>query len=878
MSFFVVLLVLLGAGMAIGRGSADVLFLKRYGIEYLPVMYLMLSVSLAVCFTLYAAFVDRISAELFFYFLLSIEVLLLLAFWYTISYTAVESVYPVYYIFYELVSELILVHATFYIAQSLDTLQSKRLTSLILAGYQLGMIMGGLFFAMLMPSIGVEHAMLVWSGLILLSLGMLFTWHHKHGVSPFFIPPSKTKARRVYAAVQEVARGLRFVRQSTLLKNSCYALFFMVLMFYVLSYSVNRIYTESFETEAELAMFFGMLVAGTNFLAVVMQVFVSGRVIEKLGVRKSKLIYPLLSVVSYLLLLISPGFYMALIASVNNSSVMPAFRNPTRQMFFNVLPDYIQGRARATSVALVLPLALFVCGMMILYLQTSDNPTLIIYFGIGCALLYWFFCYRMGKVYSVTLIENLKKKLYLPAEVSTAAYLGSNDNLYPVLLKGLASDDSRVCVSYAELLCRAFPQESVTPIMQRIETAPVNVADRLIRLIGSEASESVLSDLLKRADMGDGHLKATIYDVVLEYSADHYPALIEAALAAAPGRIKVSGIKAALRRGEGESYQRGMAAWHEMLAGDWQQQIAVVDMQPLLAFVSLAQRDALKTIYTQLFVTLLATDGDERRSVIYKAISRWDSLRSESLSKLIERDMQSVDPQLRGAVTACLPVLADDQVRNRHIWTMLSDGHASVRQAALQVLEDLYQAPHDVYFEWLMADTTGTPRAKKMLLGALINHGVERERLKQIVDKKLKYTVELLGALNVFTEADSAAMKMTRTVLEERMTEMIDLVLLAIEPGVEQGSIAVIRAGLKSKEPSLVASAHEALQGIEDQQLAVILSDMVDRRYDRAASHGHGKVFLNNDEILHWCVEFGDRWLRQCAAGALIAMDKNVYA
>ncbi len=878
MSFFVLLLVCLGAGMAIGRGSADVMFLKRYGIEYLPVMYLVLSLVLAVCFTLYAAFVDRISSERFFYFLLSTEALMLMGFWLVIAYTDIQLVYPAYFIFYELVSELILVHATFYIAQSLDTLQSKRLTSLILAGYQLGMIIGGLFFAVMMPSIGVEHSMIIWSCLLMLSLAMLFFWHSKHGVSPFFIQPSKTNGRRVSAAIQEVTKGVQFVRSSPLLRNASFALFFMVLMFYVLTYSVNKIYSESFESEAALAMFFGLLVAGTNLLAVILQAFVSGRVIERIGVRKSKLIYPMLTVLSYVLLLVSPGFYMALIASVNNGSMMPAFRNPSRQMFFNVLPDYMKGRARATSVALVLPVALFVCGALILYLQTTPRPALIIYFGSFCALMYWFFCYRMGMVYSKTLIDNLKEKLYLPEEISKAAYKGNNDSLYPVLLKGLDSDDDKVCLSYAELMITAFPEESVLPILMRIESVQADVADRLISLVASEASELVLSDLMAIANKGDEHLKATIYDVVLNNAEKDYPELVETSLVEEHSRVRVPGIKAAIRKGHGELFQRGMEVWYELLDSDWPDQMTVIDMQPLMVHVTGSKRRELALIYSKMYVKLLEKEGENRRRVIYKAIARWQDLQSEPLYGLIKQDTHSVDPRLRCAAATCLHLLPEDQGRNEYIWAMLADGHASVRQSALQVMEALYDVPKEIYFEWLMSDSTGTPRAQKVLLEALINHGAEKASLKQIADKSSRYAGEILSALAVLEKEEGISITMTRTVLEERLTEMIDLVLMAIAPTMEKGLIAVIRAGLSSKDLTSVASAHEALQAIEDKQLAVLLSDMVGRKHDRATKQGYGKNILNVKDVLHWCVEYGDAWLRECSNKALMDMDKQVYA
>lgn len=877
-SHFVLLLIFLGAGMAIGRGSADVLFLKRYGIEYLPVMYLLLSVVLAISFTLYAAFVDRISSEQFFYFLLSVELLVLLAFWYAIAFTDIQSVYPAYYIFYELVSELILVHATFYISQSLDTLQSKRLTSLMLAGYQLGMIVGGLFFAMIMPVIGVEHAMMVWSGLLLISLLMLFTWHRKHGVSPFFKPPSRLRGNRVVAAIQEVKKGVLFVRQSPLLMNASFALFFMVLMFYVLTYSVNKIYSESFPSEAELAMFFGMLVAGTNLLAVVLQAFVSGRVIEAIGVRKAKLIYPVLTLLSYVLLLLSPGFYTALVASVNNSALMPAFRNPSRQMFFNVLPDYMKGRARATSVALVLPAALFLCGALIMFLQTSENPSLIIYLGFACAVMYGLFCFRMGKVYSKTLIENLKQKLYLPENISKAVYRGNNETLFSELLKGLASEDQMVCLSYAELLIKSFPEESVLPIMLRIESAQSTIADRLIRLVAGKDSKFIFSDLMLLAEKGDDHLKSTIYDAVLEHAEQDYPELIETCLRAEHSRLRVPGIKAAVRKGHGELFQRGMQAWCEMLEGDWVQQMPVIDMYPLMEHLSVTKKNELKKLYEKVYVSLLAEEGDARRCVVYRAIASWETLQSEALFEQIKTDLRSVDPRLRAEAATCLHLLPDEQERKTYIWMTLADGHASVRKSALCVLQSMYKSSEQVCLEWLMADVAGTPRAQKVLLQSLIERGVERSCLQQVVDKKAVYATELLAAINAFDSGDEVAMEMMCTVLEERLTEMIDLILLAVEPMVAEGSIAVIRAGLSSKDASSVADAHEALQYIEDRELAVLLSDMIDRRYDRTARRGYRKDFSGKMDVLQWCVNSGDAWMQECGRHAMNTTDKKVYA
>lgn len=60
---FLILALLLGAGLALGRGSAETLFFKRYGIEHLPVMYALLGGLLAVSSLAYAVWADRLAGE-----------------------------------------------------------------------------------------------------------------------------------------------------------------------------------------------------------------------------------------------------------------------------------------------------------------------------------------------------------------------------------------------------------------------------------------------------------------------------------------------------------------------------------------------------------------------------------------------------------------------------------------------------------------------------------------------------------------------------------------------------------------------------------------------------------------------------------------------
>jgi FlaA1/EpsC-like NDP-sugar epimerase len=150
--YFLALLLVIGCGMALGRATANALFLKRFGIDYLPLVYLVQGGACFVISLLYAGVADLISAERFFKILFALLATTVLVFWLLISLTADPLLFPTYFLFYEVVSEVLLIHSALYLNQNLNTLQAKRLSPIIFSGLQIGTILGGLFLAAYAPS------------------------------------------------------------------------------------------------------------------------------------------------------------------------------------------------------------------------------------------------------------------------------------------------------------------------------------------------------------------------------------------------------------------------------------------------------------------------------------------------------------------------------------------------------------------------------------------------------------------------------------------------------------------------------------------------------------------------------------------------------
>lgn len=166
--------------------------------------------------------------------LLGALVVLLAASWALMTFSDLNAVYPFYFLVYELASELLLLHATLYMSQNFETQELKRLSPLIFAGAQFGTVVGGLFLALAAKPLGVANILIVWCLLLAAAMVMILRRHRYAGISPYFRPGRKGRGG-FGQAMEQVVQGLKFSGRSELVRASSFALFFMVMAFFILA-------------------------------------------------------------------------------------------------------------------------------------------------------------------------------------------------------------------------------------------------------------------------------------------------------------------------------------------------------------------------------------------------------------------------------------------------------------------------------------------------------------------------------------------------------------------------------------------------------------------------------------------------------------------
>ena len=863
--YFLSLFFIIGCGMAMGKASADALFFKRFGIEYLPLMYVALGFLLTAVSFVYAAFADKISAEKFFSRLFFILIIVLVSIWSLISYTDNSASYPVYFLVYEAASEILLIHTALYLNQNMDTYKSKRLSPIVLAGSQLGLITGGILVAILSPLIGTSQIILLWCGMLLLAAGMMISWHKLKGPSAYFY--SKRGSHSLQQSLLAIKQGINFSRQSSLLRASSLAFFFLVITFYTLYYVTNQVYTNHFTSEEDLTAFFGILTAVTSLSALLLQVFVTNRSIEKFGIRKVNLLFPLATTFGFISLLVFLKFPSAILASFIKNSIAPAFSKPVTNMMFNVLPKNIQGRARAVSMGIILPLALFSCALLLTFAQHYENSFYFLIPGLITSLCLLYFSTRMNKAYIKTLIRHLKEQVYLPektlSEQSTNALLSS-------LKKNINQSDDKLTISCARILIKTHPKKATAIIAKRLLSSNSKTADQLIQIV-SEYSLKPLRHIIENPDkypQFDQHIEASILNILFTNKAPFSEKYISSALGSSNPRLITAAIFGSYHLNSSANIPQATSLWTELTCSGNTRLLTTLNLINCISKTSDGTANTLIKNYQGAFLKLLNSNNLNWQLQTLTAMSYWNYPITAEISNQLSQLFNNRNPYLRTAIVRCSSLLALPEQMSLLIFA-LEDGHANVRNEAMQILLQNSPDAEHIARQWLTNNSSfTTPRAQLTMLQQLLQEGLTRDTLLQMAETKTQLARKFYDAMQLLRtiKDKNSTYHLIFSTVSERLQQTAKLLLSILEQLEESDTISVVKAAINSADEQLISTACEAIKCLDNKEISNLLVDVLQDDFELKSNYSLS--FSNIDETLNWC-KLQDQWLNTCATRAL---------
>lgn len=835
-----------GLAMALGRSSGDALFLKRFGVEYLPQMFFLTSILLVFFSAIYASYADRVSHARLFKILFFVVAVVVALNWVGMQDRGAAWPYAAYFLSYAVASEIVYIHFNLYASGLLDASQEKRVMPLISASARLGAVAGGVAIGLGAGAWPLENIAIVWA-LALVAAGVAVHFYHR---SERIFPVKKRRR----APLADIKEGWRFARRSAFLQVAGAGLFLLIILISLQNYVSSVIFTNHFDDENSLAIFFGWIYAATNLAVLLLQLIATNRLLQRFGLAVVSLIFPFTTLVSFAMLSISPTFIPAMVAYFNYTGTLHAFRNPAANLSYNALPGYIQGRARALSIGLILPLGLAVAGALLLAVQHFSLRSLAV---VGCllGLLYLMLKIKKNRRYGEALIQLIQQQVF--SRRTTA--LDETGRLDAVVVHTVMDElergnDAATIEMGAGLFMQSAPHIAGPRILKVLAELPYPSRDRLLTRLAQQDVPGWIEFARASLSQGDPHLRATALQLLDQRGDELARKQVYDWLTCDNSRMKAAAAYAALER---------HCELHDLARDTVMKMLATTEHSQILAALPVAHL-ACTNADDPLLRSFLDSPLGEIRAASLQAWSAY-CLRVGGDCRLdLERALTDDEALVREAAVSAAVRTAEPRWRLKILASVLDDPSRRVRkvandqaQAAMPgVLEEYAEILEEFRCDFSTHRLICRCLAETELAGKnelLAREGFEQIRLanqKQAASDKLS------------RHSRVPDLELITIVLREECRRHIGSTIEILRLLGESDTVYAIRAALASGDRRLRARGIDSLRYLRNDALVSELLPLLD---SAGVTTAYSPIAVEEIEtVLFACIPSASPWLRRC--------------
>ena len=390
-------------GASLGGTGIEALFFARFGVEYLPYMFLGLGVtSMLISFGTTAALGSIPRRILYLAIPLFIAIVLILA--RLALLTGLSWLYPALWLGKEILNSLTGILIWGIAGAVCDTRQAKRLFPLFNASRILGQVIGGFATGTLVNALGVENLLLVWAGALLLA----FMFSRAILQNQSIITPVAKSRQAPPPLIQEMQRGYQYVRKSKLMRWVSLASVLFSLLYFSISLPFSRAVTEQYPSEENLAAFLGLFNGISTAAAFLASLFLANRLFARLGIMLSLLIFPIIYLMGFASLAILPVFAIIVSFRFTQMLWLSGIADPAYQAMFNVVPPERRDQVRTFISGVPEQAGTFIAGAILIIGEQTLAPQQLYVVGLLAAGLCTFAIYRARRGYNEALVEALQ--------------------------------------------------------------------------------------------------------------------------------------------------------------------------------------------------------------------------------------------------------------------------------------------------------------------------------------------------------------------------------------------------------------------------------------------------------------------------------------
>lgn len=471
----------------VARTTADTLFLSQFGYEHLSYMYLGTAAVVSTVAFIYSSLIGRLSIVrligLSIGFLMVLLILLrfgLMSSW--------QGVYIAAYFAGDLIVHVPIMLFWSFAVLLFDPRQAKRLFGFIGAGGTLGCILIGFVVKPISTSLGTPALILLI--FILLACFLLIVFRVSHLEPQRFLPtntPNKQQTQLQQYGQHFKTPQIRYLIGLVFIANISLAL---------IDYQFKAGARQQYSTQ-ELAGFFGNFYALTSIVALVIQLFLVHKILNKGGIKLGLSLLPFGILVGCIGTLISAQFSWILGTKAIIQIFLFTIDIAALQMLYMGIPVASRNQARAFADGITKPIAIATAGVGLIGLVQYVPLHLLAIGGILLSILWLLLVQTNSKAYVSALIDSLGSKQFdLTRE--TAQFQDSTVATYVRDTLQTAPDED---IIYLLSMAHEIPQIDWTTEYRQLikkESPEIKIlAIRHLKEHGNQTDIDTLSQLLK---------------------------------------------------------------------------------------------------------------------------------------------------------------------------------------------------------------------------------------------------------------------------------------------------------------------------------------------------------------------------------------------
>lgn len=489
------------AGQGMGDNAASALFLLRYGVDFLPYMYLFLGALTFVTTLIYSAALGRFDKGRLFSALIAAFIGLLVLERLAIL-LPFALLYPVLWL---TISGMSMILGTFVwnlAGEVCDARQAKRLFPLFTSAGILGSVIGNAVTGMAARLLGTDNLLLLYALLLGAALYLTRT-----------IAGAYFRAEKVFKGktnlLDDLRAGFDYVRLSPLLRLIAYSSVLFSVLFFAVAYPFNKVVTASLSDEAGVAGFFGLFNSITTAATFLVSLFLASRIYTRLGIINGVFLMPLTYIFSFA---VFAGFYDlngAAIARFAQLVILSGIAGTAWNALFNVVPSQKRGQVLAFNNGVPSQIGVVLSGILLIIADRAFTVQQIFLMGIVLALACGVFIWLMRKAYAGALVEALQAGRLEVFSANEAAFSGFQGEaaVLEVTLRALEDPRPTIRRLAAEMLGQMESDSAIPHLIRLLSDPEPAVRAAAVSSLGALYADSAAHEIASLLEDPDDQVR-----------------------------------------------------------------------------------------------------------------------------------------------------------------------------------------------------------------------------------------------------------------------------------------------------------------------------------------------------------------------------------